>query len=158
MARTPHLRYVRHRRFDKLRYGTIEKEFIHAQATRLGLTDSVLFNTLMKSMGLTADEIVALASSPIAGAPHNTVAPVLSGTATVGQTLTVTNGTWTGTPTPTYTRIWKRGSAVIAGATGTTYVLATADIGASITCVVKGANTGGSTSKPSNAIGPVIAS
>ena len=50
-------------------------------------------------------------------APANTVLPVISGSTTVGSTLTTTDGTWTGSPTPTYTYQWKRGGTNISGAT-----------------------------------------
>lgn len=93
--------------------------------------------------------------------PANTVAPAVTGTATVGQTLTASNGTWTGTPTPTYTRKWQRsadgttGWADIASATATTYVLAAADEGQYVRAVVTGTNTAGTASANSNAVGPV---
>jgi hypothetical protein len=59
--------------------------------------------------------------------------PSITGTAQVGQVLTSTNGTWAGTPTPTFSRQWLRCTATggqciaIAGATSTTYTPVTAD-------------------------------
>lgn len=87
-------------------------------------------------------------------APANTVAPVCSGTATVGQTLSVTNGTWTNTPT-SYAYQWKRGGTAISGANAGTYALVSPDNGATITCAVTATNSGGSSSVTSNSIGPV---
>lgn len=87
-------------------------------------------------------------------APVNTVAPAITGTARVGQTLTVTNGTWTGEPAPTFTRQWKRGATNI-GTGGTTYVLVAADAGQVITCVVTATNTEGSANATSNATAAV---
>jgi hypothetical protein len=52
--------------------------------------------------------------------PVNTVAPAVSGTATVGQTLSSTTGTWTGLPTPTFTYQWQRAGSNISGATSST--------------------------------------
>lgn len=49
----------------------------------------------------------------------------------VGDTLTRTAGAWSGTPS--ITGQWKRGGVAIMGETGTTYVVAVADIGAVIT-------------------------
>ena len=43
----------------------------------------------------------------IADPPVNTVAPSLTGSAQDGQTLTVTDGTWTGIGTITYTYQWQ---------------------------------------------------
>lgn len=87
--------------------------------------------------------------------PANTVAPAITGTPTVGQVLTVTNGTWTGNPSPTFTRQWRRGATNIASATGTTYTLVAADVGQSITCVVTATNSGGTETAASNSVGPV---
>jgi len=89
--------------------------------------------------------------------PANTVAPVVSGTATFGQTLTTTNGTWTGVPTPTYTYQWQRAGSNISGATGSTYQLVSADVGNAIRCVVTATNTAGSSSANSNATAAVSA-
>src|SRR5690625_196524 len=78
---------------------------------------------------------------PVAGiAPSFTVDPVLSGTPTVGETLTVTNGTAGGTPAATFSRQWLADGTEIAGATGATYTLAEDDIGQTITCVVTATN------------------
>lgn len=70
-----------------------------------------------------------------AGGLRNTVAPAITGTAQVGETLTVSNGTWTG-PSRTFSRQWKRDGVAIASATGTTYELVEDDEGAVITCEV----------------------
>jgi len=90
-------------------------------------------------------------------APVNSVAPVVSGTPYVGQTLSVTNGTWTGNPTPTYTYVWKRNGTPIALATASTYLLVTADLGATITCTVTATNTEGAASATSNSPPAIIA-
>ncbi|MGN6377358.1 MAG: FlgD immunoglobulin-like domain containing protein [Gaiellales bacterium] len=75
-------------------------------------------------------------SSQTATAPANTTAPSISGTAQVGQTLSVTRGTWTGSPAPTVTDQWQRstpsGWTTISGATGSSYTLVSADQGATL--------------------------
>ena len=87
--------------------------------------------------------------------PANTALPTISGTARDGQTLTAANGTWTGTPTITFTRQWRRcdasgaGCADIAGATGTTYTLTPADVGSTMRVVVTATNSAGSASATS---------
>ncbi len=86
-------------------------------------------------------------------APVNTGAPVISGTPTSGQTLSVSNGTWENSnnaPT-SYSYQWKRDGASISGATGSSYTLVQADVGAIITCTVTGTNNGGSASATSSA-------
>lgn len=87
--------------------------------------------------------------------PVNTVAPAITGTAQVGQTLTVTNGTWAGNAA-TYTRQWKRGATNV-GAGGTTYVPVVGDIGSPITCIVTATNSTGAVTATSNATANVIA-
>lgn len=87
--------------------------------------------------------------------PRNTVLPVVTGTTTVGSTLTTTDGTWVGTPAPTYTRIWRRNGTPIAGATALTYVLVAGDLGALISCRVTATNSEGSTNAFSASVGPI---
>ena len=92
-----------------------------------------------------------------AAGPTNTLAPVISGTAERGETLTSTTGTWTGTGTISYAYQWKRSGADISGATSSTYVLVAADDNAFITCNVTATDDTGSRSKLSNSLGPVLA-
>jgi hypothetical protein len=89
--------------------------------------------------------------------PVNTVAPAVTGTATVGQTLTTTNGTWTGAPAPTFTYQWQRAGSNIGGATSSTYLLVVADVGNAIRCVVTATNPLGAVSANSNATAAVAA-
>ncbi|MFT4187665.1 MAG: S-layer homology domain-containing protein [Aeromicrobium sp.] len=53
--------------------------------------------------------------------------PTISGTAHVGQTLTANTGSWAPSP-DTLSRQWLRDGTPISGATGTTYVVTTADV------------------------------
>ena len=85
-------------------------------------------------------------------APVNTVAPVISGTPTVGQTLSSTTGTWTGNPAPTYTYQWKRNGSNIISATSSTYTLVQADATFAITCAVTGTNVVGQAEATSNSL------
>jgi len=83
--------------------------------------------------------------------PANTVAPSVTGTAVVGQTLSTTNGTWTNSPS-TFSYQWYRGATLISGATNSTYVLVQADAGQNIKCTVTATNSAGSASADSNTL------
>ncbi len=71
---------------------------------------------------------------PTGTAPKNTAPPTISGTAQEGATLTVSPGSWGGTPAPSFSYQWQRcvgtggGCAAISGATNTTYVATSADV------------------------------
>jgi len=86
-----------------------------------------------------ADGRATAASQPTdpisdASGPNNTVRPALSGSATVGEELQSTTGTWSPTPTST-TRQWQRCDSDntdcrnIVGATGQTYGVRAGDAG-----------------------------
>lgn len=87
-------------------------------------------------------------------APKPTALPTISGTPAVGQTLTATTGTWSGKPTG-FTYQWERCDVAgasctsIAGATAQTYVVADADIGATLRVAVTARNASGSRTAPS---------
>jgi len=91
--------------------------------------------------------------------PVNTVLPVISGTITEDEVLSVTTGTWTGTPTPTYAYQWRRDEGAgfnnILGATNNTYTLVAADVGDDIDCVVTATNIVGSVNATANSVGPI---
>lgn len=93
--------------------------------------------------------------------PSNTEPPSISGTTTVGQQLTASNGTWSGSPT-SYSYQWRRcdsaGNACsdIAGGTSNQYTLTSADGGNTIRVVVTATNASGSTSSTSSATAVVV--
>ncbi|HVP01036.1 MAG TPA: hypothetical protein VMT10_00595, partial [Solirubrobacteraceae bacterium] len=73
-------------------------------------------------------------------APANTAPPSVTGTLAVGQTVTCDTGVWAGFPAPTFTIVWLRDGEAIDGATATTYLLAPADKGHSVSCKVTATN------------------
>ncbi len=84
--------------------------------------------------------------------PANTTAPTIAGTARDGDTLTASEGTWTGTEPMTFTYQWQRcdvnglNCADLAGATGRTYLVQTSDVGNRLRVRVTATNTTGSSS------------
>lgn len=85
--------------------------------------------------------------------PPTSGAPSISGSAVVGQTLTCNPGTWTGSPTFTYS--WRRDGSQVA--TGSTYAVVAADVGKAITCQVTGTNSAGNATATSAAVTPTAA-
>jgi hypothetical protein len=85
-----------------------------------------------------------------AGPPKNTEPPTISGAPIQNNTLTASKGVWTGAPTITYTYQWRRcgptgaNCSSIAGATHSTYVLTTADVGSTVRVQVRASNSQGS--------------
>jgi hypothetical protein len=113
--------------------------------------------TFAWTLAAPAGTVYALDAHSVVTALVSTALPAITGTAQVGQTLTVTNGTWTGSPT-SYTRQWKAAGVAISGATATTYVPVAGDVGKTITCTVTAVKSGtASVSATSAATAAVIA-
>jgi hypothetical protein len=77
-----------------------------------------------------------------AGIPANSGGanlPVITGTPTIGNTIFASTGTWSNSPTA-YTYQWKRAGVNITGATGTSYIVQTADDQQTITVATSGSN------------------
>lgn len=94
--------------------------------------------------------ILSFVGATYSSAPVNTSVPVISGSATVGSTLSSSTGTWSGSPAPTYTYQWQRGTNNISGATNSTYVVQSADLGSTLRCVVTATNIVGTASATSS--------
>jgi hypothetical protein len=109
----------------------------------------------------TSNQTATVASSAPA-APTNTALPTISGTATQGQALTVSNGSWTGNPTFTYQ--WQdcntSGASCtnISGATSNSHTLTANEVGDTVRAIVTGTNAGGSASSTSAASATVTSS
>ena len=92
---------------------------------------------------------VSSATAPVVGLsqpPVNQTPPTISGTAQVGQTLTASSGSWSGSPPISYAYQWRRcdsagGACVdIAGATAASYVVSAADSGSTLRVRVAASN------------------
>ncbi|HET6864635.1 MAG TPA: Ig-like domain repeat protein [Solirubrobacteraceae bacterium] len=98
-----------------------------------------------------------LAARPTPGDPP----PVITGTAQEGQTLSVSNGTWSGNPTG-FSYVWEDcdGSGnncnAITGANSSTYTLQSSDVGSTIVASVTASNPSGTGSATTGAVGPVL--
>lgn len=88
--------------------------------------------------------------------PRNTVLPTITGTAQVGQVLTSTQGTFTGSGN-TYARQWTANGVDIVGATANTYTPIVGQIGQVIRVRVTATNANGSVSATSLPTAAVIA-
>jgi hypothetical protein len=90
-------------------------------------------------------------------APVNTAPPTIAGTPSIGQTLTASAGTWTGTPAPAFAYRWQRCDAAgancidVSGATGITYLVQPGDAGATLRVRVTATNAAGTASATSAA-------
>src|SRR5580765_1990505 len=118
---------------------------------------------------LLAAAVVAVAafstSASGAGGPAIATPPTIAGTAKSGETLTATTGTWA-TPPTSVAYAWQRcsdaGTACAAisgaaGATATTYVLTSADVGQTVRVVETATDGAGTTDSPS-AVSAVVVS
>jgi hypothetical protein len=105
------------------------------------------------------------ATDPISSAngPSNTVRPTVSGTATVGETLRVSNGSWSPTPA-SFARQWQQCDADgsnclnIAGATGQTYGIRSDDVRHRLRALVAARTSSGTTIVASSASDVVASS
>ena len=93
-----------------------------------------------------------MVGTALPAAPVNMAAPVLSGTPSVGQTLSCSQGAWTGFPSPTFSYQWLREGTPIVGSSAGTYVVQGADQGQELACQVTAMNSLGSESATSNTL------
>jgi hypothetical protein len=106
----------------------------------------------------------AATTAVVAGiAPVNTAVPTVTGTAQDTHQLTAGTGTWTGSTPITYSYQWKRCDGAganctdISGATGSTYMVVSADVGATVVVSVTASNGAGSASASTVATAVVAA-
>jgi hypothetical protein len=102
--------------------------------------------TATNDAGSTAQNSNALGTVIESGIPVNSVAPVVSGTAPQGSTLSASTGTWSnlGGNVVSFAYQWTRDGVNIGGATSSTYITQASDLGHAIGCKVAATNTAGS--------------
>jgi hypothetical protein len=100
-----------------------------------------------------ANSVSALSTvtSVVAGSPpENMVLPTISGAAESGQLLTVSNGSWEGTPAISYGYQWEscnskgEGCSNVSGATASSYRVPNSQVGDTLRAVVTASNSAGS--------------
>jgi hypothetical protein len=89
----------------------------------------------------TATKASAATASIAKGTLTSTPVPTISGTVKVGSRLTANAGTWGPGPV-TLAYQWYRSGSAISGATGSTYVLTSSEVGKTVTVKVTGSKTG----------------
>ncbi|HEY2354600.1 MAG TPA: GH25 family lysozyme [Gaiellaceae bacterium] len=112
-------------------------------------------STATRNASAPATVAVSPAGTPPIARPKNVGAPVVQGTLEVGQKLTVTAGTWTGSPTKFAYR-WQRCDtdglhcANIPKALHATYTATPGDLDSTLAIVVTASGAGGSASAPAS--------
>jgi hypothetical protein len=122
---------------------------------RVGVTATNAAGSATATSAPTA--VIATPAQP----PTSTALPTISGTTTVGQTLSASTGTWSGSTPMSYAYSWSRCNSTggscspISGATSAGYLLGSADAGSTIRVGVTATNGAGSATATSAATGLV---
>ncbi len=115
------------------------------------------------AVGATEGSITSgINAAMVPAAPVNTALPAVSGTPTVGDLLSCSNGSWTGENeltlavgwplTSPFAYQWLRDGVPIAGATSAAYLVQAADVGHGLACEVSATNSAGHASARSNPV------
>lgn len=114
------------------------------------------FDVEIFTIGFVQEEIIV---KPTTGGnpPVLTAAPVITGTAQVGETLSCSNGTFTGDATIEYSHQWFANGNAVQGATNSSYNLTANDLGKIFMCRVMAKNAAGNAFGFSNTTSVVIA-
>lgn len=125
--------------------------YVYNTSGTFTVTATVTFvDTLIEPVVLTTELVISIPT-----APANTVPPVLSG-GQVGVTpLSVTDGTWTALPAPTFTYAWyqvQEGDDTLLADTTASWSPGVDLVGADIYCIVTATNASGSATSQSNTV------
>jgi predicted actin-binding protein len=117
--------------------------------------------TVSNAAGLSSPASSAATATVLPPIPTNISPPTISGTAQQGQTLTLSPGSWTESPT-SYSYQWQRcdstgaNCAAISGAIASAYTLAGADVGATARVTVTASNAAGPSAPATSAQSAVV--
>jgi hypothetical protein len=124
-------------------------------AADVGSTIRARVTAINSSGSATADSTATAVVTTPPSPPVSTGLPVVSGSAQSGQSLSVSNGSWSGSTPMSFGYQWRRcnasgGACVdIGGATSSSYAVVAADVGSTLRAVVTASNAGGSASATS---------
>jgi hypothetical protein len=99
-----------------------------------------------------ASDSVVVPAAAGGAPPQNEAAPEVSGTPALGQMLSCSEGTWSGSPTPALSFQWLRDGSPIPSASSSLHTVVEADQGHALSCKVTAINEEGVASKSSNAV------
>jgi hypothetical protein len=117
--------------------------------------------TATNNVGPSAAALSAATTAVVDIAPTNTALPVVNGTARTGETLTITDGSWTSSPS-SFAYQWQRSTSSggtyvdIATETGSSYVVSEFDVGYFIKVSVTATNGQGTSSPAASAATSVV--
>jgi hypothetical protein len=131
----------------------------------LGAADvgSTLVVAVTASNSAGSAQASSAASAVVTAPPASTSPPTISGSATQGQVLSASAGSWSGYPVPSFAYQWERcnglgqGCLAILGATASSYTALSADIGSTLVVAVTASNSAGSASVESSPTAAVTA-
>jgi fibronectin-binding autotransporter adhesin len=124
-------------------------QYTHSSIAAILVYNGALSASNRQSVTDWLNQRFAISTPPPPTAPANTALPSITGTAHETSTLTGGDGTWSGTAPITFARQWLRcdaagaNCATIAQAAGSTYTVATADVGSTLRFRVAATNAQG---------------
>jgi hypothetical protein len=83
--------------------------------------------------------------------PRSSTAPRVTGSISIGSTLTCSEGTWSNDPT-SFSYVWQEDGSPIAAASAPTHTITQADAGSRLSCAVTATNPAGSAAAESNSV------
>ncbi|RFA08464.1 hypothetical protein B7R54_03915 [Subtercola boreus] len=117
---------------------------------------SITVTVIGSKTGYASSSQTSAATGKVVAGTITSTTPVIVGTSTVGQTLSVDLSGWGPAPV-TFAYQWKASGANITGATGSTFVLTQAQLGKTIKVTVTGTKLGYTSVASTSAVTPAVA-